>query len=176
MSSQVVGHEIVGVAVKVGSKVTHVKEGDIVGVGAQSDSCQECEQCTVSLSGSRRTSTAADLTSPSFFSSPPSSSPNLSAEQKDREPYCLKGQVGTYAGKYYREGPGKGDKSYGGYADYHRSPGHFVVKIPDGLDPAIAAPMLCGGATVYSPLKEYGAGTTAKDVGIVGIGGLVSAR
>jgi D-arabinose 1-dehydrogenase-like Zn-dependent alcohol dehydrogenase len=32
--------------------------------------------------------------------------------------------------------------------------------------------MLCGGATVYSPLKQYGAGTTAKDVGIVGLGGL----
>ncbi|KAI5477824.1 alcohol dehydrogenase (NADP+) [Pseudohyphozyma bogoriensis] len=89
-----------------------------------------------------------------------------------REPYCDKGQVGTYAGKYYREGPGKGDKSYGGYADYHRAPGHFVIPIPDGLDPALAAPMLCGGVTVYSPLTQYGAGTTAKDVGIVGIGGL----
>lgn len=37
----------------------------------------------------------------------------------------------------------------------------------------MAAPMLCGGVTVFSPLKQYGAGTTAKDVGIVGIGGLV---
>ncbi|BGP52233.1 hypothetical protein JCM10450v2_008204 [Rhodotorula kratochvilovae] len=115
---QVLGHEILGEAVRVGSKVTHVKVGDIVGVG------------------------------------------------------CDKGQVGTYAGKYYREGPGKGAKSYGGYADYHRAPGHFVVKIPDGLDHALAAPMLCGGVTVFSPLKQYGAGTTAKDVGIVGIGGL----
>ena len=40
------------------------------------------------------------------------------------------------------------------------------------MDPAAAAPMLCGGATVYSPLKQYGAGTTAKDVGVVGLGGL----
>jgi alcohol dehydrogenase (NADP+) len=32
--------------------------------------------------------------------------------------------------------------------------------------------MLCGGTTVYSPLKKYGAGTTAKDVGVIGIGGL----
>lgn len=78
----------------------------------------------------------------------------------------------TYNGKYFREGSGKGAKSYGGYADYHRAPGHFVVKIPDGLDHAIAAPMLCGGVTVYSPLVQYGAGKTAKDVGIVGIGGL----
>jgi alcohol dehydrogenase (NADP+) len=37
----------------------------------------------------------------------------------------------------------------------------------------MAAPMLCGGITVFGPLKHYGAGTTAKDVGIIGIGGLV---
>lgn len=37
----------------------------------------------------------------------------------------------------------------------------------------MAAPMLCGGITVFSPLKQYGAGTTAKEVGIIGIGGLV---
>ncbi|GJN94742.1 hypothetical protein Rhopal_007834-T1 [Rhodotorula paludigena] len=134
---QVVGHEILGEVVRVGSAVKHVKVGDIAGVGAQNDSCLECGQC-----------------------------------KANREPYCDKGQVGTYAGKYYREGPGKGAKSYGGYANYHRAPGHFVVKIPDGLDHAVAAPMLCGGVTVYSPLKQYGAGTTAKDVGIVGIGGL----
>ena len=73
-------------------------------------------------------------------------------------------------GKYHK-GEGKGDKSYGGYANYARHPGNFVFKIPDNLDPALAAPMLCGGATVFSPLKQYGAGTTAKDVGIVGIGG-----
>ncbi|KAM0755478.1 GroES-like protein [Meredithblackwellia eburnea MCA 4105] len=89
----------------------------------------------------------------------------------NREPYCDGGQTGTYNG-VFRAGNGKGDKSYGGYANYNRSPGHFVIKIPDGLDPALAAPMLCGGATVYSPLVQYGAGKTAKDVGIVGIGGL----
>lgn len=32
--------------------------------------------------------------------------------------------------------------------------------------------MMCGGVTVFTPLKRYGAGTTAKEVGIVGIGGL----
>lgn len=34
------------------------------------------------------------------------------------------------------------------------------------------APALCGGVTVYSPLKRHGAGKTAKDVGIIGLGGL----
>jgi alcohol dehydrogenase (NADP+) len=37
----------------------------------------------------------------------------------------------------------------------------------------MAAPLLCGGVTVFGALKQYGAGTTAKDVGIIGIGGLV---
>jgi alcohol dehydrogenase (NADP+) len=41
------------------------------------------------------------------------------------------------------KGEAKGQKSYGGYANYNRCPGHFVVKIPEGLDPALAAPMLC---------------------------------
>jgi alcohol dehydrogenase (NADP+) len=40
-----VGHEILGIAVRVGSKVTLVKEGQRVGVGAQSFSCGECKQC-----------------------------------------------------------------------------------------------------------------------------------
>ena len=42
----VVGHEIVGKAVRVGKNVNHgFKEGDVVGVGAQSNSCLECEYC-----------------------------------------------------------------------------------------------------------------------------------
>lgn len=45
------------------------------------------------------------------------------------------------------------------------------MNIPDGLDSADAAPMLCGGITVYSPLKRYGCGP-GKTVGIVGVGGL----
>ena len=42
---QVVGHEIVGKVVRVGKDVKHLKEGDIAGVGAQCDSCLECQQC-----------------------------------------------------------------------------------------------------------------------------------
>jgi len=134
----VVGHEILGEAVRVGKEVKHVKVGDIVGVGAQCGSCLGCDPC-----------------------------------KTDNEQYCNNGQVGTYNGKFYLDGPAKGDRSQGGYSNYNRSPGHFVVKIPDGLDPAMAAPALCGGVTVYSPLKRYGAGTDkAKDVGIIGLGGL----
>lgn len=60
---------------------------------------------------------------------------------------------------------------YGGHALYHRCPSHFVVKIPQGLAPELAAPMLCGGITVFAPLKHYGAGP-GKKIAIHGIGGL----
>ena len=59
----------------------------------------------------------------------------------------------------------------GGYGDYWRGPSHFVFKIPDAIPSEDAAPMLCGGITVYSPLKKNGAGP-GKKVGIVGVGGL----
>jgi threonine dehydrogenase-like Zn-dependent dehydrogenase len=61
--------------------------------------------------------------------------------------------------------------SYGGYADYHRAPSHFVFKIPESIPSEDAAPMLCGGITLYSPLKNEGCGP-GKKVGIIGVGGL----
>ncbi|KAF1986213.1 GroES-like protein [Aulographum hederae CBS 113979] len=81
------------------------------------------------------------------------------------ENYCSR-MVGTYNGKY-----ADGSKSYGGYAKYTRVPSHFVFKIPDGIASADAAPMLCGGITVYAPLTHNGCGP-GKRVGIVGVGGL----
>lgn len=84
-----------------------------------------------------------------------------------RENYCGRGMVGTY-GAVYPKGEGK---SYGGYAKHNRTNGHFVFTIPEGLDSADAAPMLCGGITLYSPLKKNGCGP-GKTVGIIGVGGL----
>jgi alcohol dehydrogenase (NADP+) len=74
--------------------------------------------------------------------------------------------TGTYDSKYPN-----GDKSYGGYANYWRGPSHFVLKIPDSIPSEDAAPMLCGGITVFSPLTKNGCGP-GKWVGIVGVGGL----
>jgi alcohol dehydrogenase (NADP+) len=74
--------------------------------------------------------------------------------------------VGTYNSKWPT-----GEKTYGGYAKYWRGNSHFVFTIPDGVDSSEAAPMLCGGVTLYSPLKQNGCGP-GKRVGIVGIGGL----
>lgn len=82
------------------------------------------------------------------------------------EQHCGKGFVGTYNGKYP-----DGNWSMGGYADYVRVPAHFAIKIPSALRSEDAAPMMCGGITVFSPLKNNGAGP-GKRVGIVGLGGL----
>jgi uncharacterized zinc-type alcohol dehydrogenase-like protein len=59
----------------------------------------------------------------------------------------------------------------GGYADIVRADSRFVFPIPDGLDAASAAPLLCGGITVYSPLRNLGVKPWSR-VGIVGVGGL----
>ncbi|KAL8713219.1 MAG: hypothetical protein Q9220_002740 [cf. Caloplaca sp. 1 TL-2023] len=82
------------------------------------------------------------------------------------ENHCQLGMVNTFDDKYP-----DGSKSYGGYADYWRGPSHFVFKIPEQIASEDAAPMLCGGITVYSPLKRNGCGP-GKKVGIVGLGGL----
>jgi uncharacterized zinc-type alcohol dehydrogenase-like protein len=47
----------------------------------------------------------------------------------------------------------------------------FAFAIPDGLDSAIVAPLLCGGVTVYAPMRRFGI-TGASRVGVIGIGGL----
>ena len=47
----------------------------------------------------------------------------------------------------------------------------FVLRVPENLDPAAAAPLLCAGITTYSPLNHWGVGP-GKKVGIVGLGGL----
>ena len=59
----------------------------------------------------------------------------------------------------------------GGYADSVRANNRFVFAIPDTLKSEFAAPLLCGGITVYNPLRAHGVNPTSR-VGIVGIGGL----
>lgn len=81
------------------------------------------------------------------------------------ENHC-QNMVGTFASHHP-----DGSTTYGGYADYHRAPSHFVMKIPDAIPSEEAAPMLCGGITLYSPLKNEGCGP-GKKVGIIGVGGL----
>ena len=64
-----------------------------------------------------------------------------------------------------------GGRTYGGYAEGIVVDENYVLRMPEKLDPAAAAPLLCGGITTYSPLKHWNVGP-GKRVGIVGIGGL----
>jgi uncharacterized zinc-type alcohol dehydrogenase-like protein len=59
----------------------------------------------------------------------------------------------------------------GGYADRVRANSRFVIPIPDALASQHAAPLLCGGITVYNPMRTYGVNPSSR-VGIIGIGGL----
>lgn len=59
----------------------------------------------------------------------------------------------------------------GGFADAVRINWRFVLPIPENLRSENAAPLLCGGITVYNPLRNYLAGPASR-VAVVGIGGL----
>ena len=58
----------------------------------------------------------------------------------------------------------------GGFADRIRVDGRFAFSIPDALSSEVAAPLLCGGVTVYSPLRQHA--RPQSRVGVIGIGGL----
>jgi uncharacterized zinc-type alcohol dehydrogenase-like protein len=60
---------------------------------------------------------------------------------------------------------------HGGFAPRVRTDGRYAFPIPDGLESSAAAPLLCGGATVFSPMRRYGVNATSS-VGVIGIGGL----
>ncbi|MGS1073747.1 NAD(P)-dependent alcohol dehydrogenase [Burkholderia glumae] len=83
------------------------------------------------------------------------------------EQYCENGFVGTYNG----QDRVTGDITFGGYSSQVIVDEAFVLRVPETLDLAAAAPLLCAGITTYSPLRQWGAGP-GKKVGIVGLGGL----
>jgi uncharacterized zinc-type alcohol dehydrogenase-like protein len=74
--------------------------------------------------------------------------------------------VGTYAATDV-----DGTTTQGGYSTHVVVDADFVVSVPEGLDPAAAAPLLCAGITTYSPLRHWNAGP-GKNVAVVGLGGL----
>ena len=86
--------------------------------------------------------------------------------QKGEEQYCLPGNTQTY-GSIDRDGT----VTYGGYSSHVVVDEDFVLRIPDGLELDVAAPLLCAGITTYSPLRHWGAGP-GKRVAVVGLGGL----
>ncbi len=139
------GHEIVGRVREVGAAVTRHQIGDIVGVGCMLDSCRMCEPC---LSGD--------------------------------ENYCggPNGWLATYNGPMVPAAKAANDgnmyereNTFGGYSDVLVINEDFALKIPGNLRPELAAPILCAGATTYSPLKHWGV-KPGDRVGVIGFGGL----
>ncbi len=81
------------------------------------------------------------------------------------------GPTMTYNG-YFNPIPEEEEfNTFGGYSTHIIARESFVLSIPEGMDPAAAAPILCAGITTYSPLRYYGV-QAGDRVGIVGIGGL----
>ena len=64
-----------------------------------------------------------------------------------------------------------GGVTYGGYSESIVVDEKFVLKVPQNLDLAGVAPLLCAGITTYSPLRHWKVGEGSK-VGVVGLGGL----
>lgn len=83
------------------------------------------------------------------------------------EQYCEEGNIQTYNGadKHLNK------QTFGGYSERIVVDQDFVLRMPENLDLAAAAPLLCAGVTTWSPLKHWNVGPGQK-VGIVGIGGL----
>jgi propanol-preferring alcohol dehydrogenase len=117
------GHEGVGYVSAVGAGVTHVKEGDRVGVPWLHTACGHCK-------------------------------------------YCMSGWETLCGGQQ-----NTGYSVNGGFAEYVLADPTFVGRLPEGLEFAAAAPILCAGVTVYKGLKETD--TRPGDTVVVsGIGGL----
>ncbi|GHG18887.1 NAD(P)-dependent alcohol dehydrogenase [Streptomyces zaomyceticus] len=82
------------------------------------------------------------------------------------EQYCTRGMTGTYNAL-----DENGEPTYGGYSSHIVVDENYTLRIPEGIDLDEAAPLLCAGITLYSPLAHWGAGP-GKKVAIVGLGGL----
>ncbi|EFJ19933.1 cinnamyl alcohol dehydrogenase [Selaginella moellendorffii] len=84
----------------------------------------------------------------------------------DMEQYCSKKRW-TYNDVFP-----DGEPTQGGFADIMVVDQRFVVTIPEGLALDAAAPLLCAGITVYSPMKHFGMTEPGKKCGILGLGGV----
>ncbi|MHB8717415.1 MAG: NAD(P)-dependent alcohol dehydrogenase [Candidatus Dormibacteria bacterium] len=82
------------------------------------------------------------------------------------EQYCLGGMTPTY------NGTGRdGSTTYGGYSDRIVVDEAYVLRIPEGMDLAAAAPLLCAGITTYSPIRHFGV-QAGQSTAVAGLGGL----
>src|SRR6478672_5703607 len=85
------------------------------------------------------------------------------------EQFCLSGATFTYNGRDKIDGT----ITKGGYSDHIVVREHFVFRVPEGLNPSAAAPLLCAGITTWSPLRQYPEHVGPdREVAVAGLGGL----
>jgi len=87
--------------------------------------------------------------------------------QEGLEQYCKESPTFTYNSSDRHDGL----TTYGGYSERIVVSDKFVLRMPEGLDPASAAPLLCAGITTWSPLRHWKIGKGHK-VAVIGLGGL----
>ncbi|KAH9774795.1 putative cinnamyl alcohol dehydrogenase 1 [Citrus sinensis] len=139
------GHEIVGIVKEVGHNVSRFKVGDHVGVGTYVNSCRDCKYCNDGL-----------------------------------EVHCAR-SVYTFNAI-----DADGTITKGGYSSYivvHERQviltlllkiwlNRYCYKIANDYPLALAAPLLCAGITVYTPMMRHKMNQPGKSVGVIGLGGL----
>jgi uncharacterized zinc-type alcohol dehydrogenase-like protein len=83
------------------------------------------------------------------------------------EQYCQHGSTYTYNSVDRHDGM----PTFGGYSERIVVSDRFVLKLPEGMDLAGAAPLLCAGITTWSPLRHWNVDSSSR-VAVVGLGGL----
>jgi uncharacterized zinc-type alcohol dehydrogenase-like protein len=136
------GHEIAGVVMKVGSKVTRFQIGQKVGVGCMVDSCRACSNCRL---GDEQYCIGGGSV--------------LTYAGQFKYPHCA---------EYNEQG---GNHTAGGYSEMIVVDENYVISIPDNLDFSCVAPLLCAGITTYSPLIHFGLKPNQR-LAVAGLGGL----
>ncbi len=139
------GHEIVGRVARLGAGARRHAVGDMVGVGCMVDSCRRCEPCGAGEQNY--------CEGPNSF---------LATYNGPMVPAKMAPDGTNHYGR---------DNTFGGYSSSIVVAEDFVLKIPAGLAPEVAAPILCAGVTTYSPLRHWGV-KPGERVGIIGFGGL----
>lgn len=86
---------------------------------------------------------------------------------RGEEQFCREGATQTYSMPDRIDG----SMTYGGYSKHIVVREEFVCTVPDTLDPARTAPILCAGITTWSPLRQWNVGPGSR-VAIIGMGGL----
>lgn len=95
---------------------------------------------------------------------------HCSSCKESEEHHCENGYTMTFGSEDKKSGT-RHKLTLGGYSEKLTIDENYVLRIPDNLDLASAAPLLCAGITTYSPLKKWGVKPGQK-IGVIGLGGL----